>query len=102
MTEEELANKLLEFIEDLDMSKISISKSLKSSFQEYRKIASEVLTQQNIDIKKDIDIKSYSRYLFKEGSSKEKAEFVSGLGVQMYIYHKNIYTEPIKISEKSF
>jgi DNA invertase Pin-like site-specific DNA recombinase len=99
MTEEELAKKLLLFIEGLDISKISISQNLKASFSEYKKIASQVLSQQNIDIKSDdIDIKSYTSYIFKEGSSKEKGEFVRGLGIPLYLYNKNIYLEPAKIN----
>ena len=97
-TEEELAEKLLDFIECLDISKISISQSLKYSFAEYKKIASQVLAKQNIDIKsEDIDIKSYANYIFKEGSSREKGEFVRGLGIPLYLYNKNIYLEPAKI-----
>jgi len=98
MTEEELAKKLLVFIEDLDISKISISQGLKASFAEYRKIVSQVLTQQNIDIKsEDIDIKSYASYIFKEGSSREKGEFVRGLGIPLYLNNKNVYHEPTKV-----
>ena len=98
ITEEELAKKLLAFIEDLDMSKISVSQSLKASFAEYKKIASQVLAQQNIDIKnEDINIKSYASYIFKEGSSREKGEFVRGLGIPLYLYNKNIYLETTKI-----
>ena len=97
MTEDELAKKLLEFIEGLNISKISVSQSLKASFEEYKKIASQVLAKQNIDIKKDaIDLKSYASYIFKEGSSREKGEFVRGLGIPLYLYNKNIYLESIR------
>jgi len=95
--EEELEEKLVEFIEGLDMASIEISSRLKYSFQEYKKIASQVLSQQNINTCNEaIDIKSYASYIFKEGSSREKAEFIRGLGIPLYIYNKNIYLEPIK------
>jgi site-specific DNA recombinase len=95
--EEELEDELVEFIEGLDIASIEISSRLKSSFQDYKKIASQVLSQQNIDIKEEaIDIKSYARYIFKEGSSREKGEFVRGLGILLYLYNKNIHLEPIK------
>ena len=68
----------------MDLSKIKISQSFKFLFEEYRKIACQVLAQQNIDFKEnDIDIKSYARYLFKEGSNREKTEFVRGLGIPL-------------------
>ncbi|MBA7702734.1 hypothetical protein ES703_111504 [subsurface metagenome] len=95
ITEEQLEKKLVSFVESLNISKLFISQGLKTSFGQYKKIAGEVLSQQNIDIKeKDIDIKSYARYLFKEGSSREKGEFIRGLGVPLYLYNKKIYLEP--------
>jgi len=96
--EEELEGKLVEFIECLDMENIEINQRLKSSLQEYKKIACQVLSQQNIDIEDEaIDIKSYARYIFKEGTSRQKAEFIRGLNIPLYLYNKNIYTEPIKL-----
>ena len=98
INQEELEKKLLSFIDSLDTSKINISQSLKASFSEYKKIASQVLSQQNIDIKDEaIDIKSYARYVFNEGSSREKGDFIRGLRIPLSLYNKNIYTEPIKL-----
>ncbi len=97
ITEEQLEKKLISFVESLDISKLSISQGLKTSFGQYKKIAGEVLTQQNIDIKKDdIDIKSYARYILKEESSREKGEFIRGLGVPLYLYDKKVFLEPVK------
>ncbi|MBA7581800.1 hypothetical protein ES708_23711 [subsurface metagenome] len=53
ITEEQLEKKLVSFVESLDISKLSISQGLKTSFGQYKKIAGEVLAQQNIDIKED-------------------------------------------------
>lgn len=68
------------------------------SFGEYKKVASNIFLQQNIDFNKnDIDLKSYARYVFKEGNSRQKAEFIRGLGFPLYLYNKNVYSEPIKL-----
>lgn len=97
--EEKLEEKLVEFIEKLDLKDIKISNRLRYMFEGYKKIAGQVLSQQNIDISENIiDLKSYIKYVFKEGSIRERAEFVRGLDMPMYIYNKNIYLEPI--SEK--
>ena len=97
ITEEELEKKLIAFIEDLDIDKIEVSQRLKASFGEYKKIASQVLSQQNIDIvESEIDLKSYASYIFKEGSSREKGEFIRGLGIPLYLYNGKIYLKPIK------
>jgi len=95
MKEDELEEKLVSFIEELDLSKIKISNSLRASFEEYKNIATQVLSLQNIDIGDSIDIKSYARYLFGEGSSSEKREFIRGLGITMYIKNKKIYSESV-------
>ena len=97
INEEELEEKLMSFIEKLNISKIKISQSLKASFEEYRRIASQVLSQQNISIDDaSIDIKNYARYLFKKGSSSEKREFAKGLGIPLYLCDKKILLEPFK------
>lgn len=98
ISQEKLEEKLISLLENMDLSKVEISQSLRSSFSEYKKVASNIFLQQNIDFKeKDIDLKSYARYIFKEGSSRQKPEFVRGLGIPLYLYNKNIHTEPIKI-----
>ncbi len=97
ISHEKLEEKLISLVENMDLSKIEISQSLKGSFGEYKKVASNIFLQQNIDFKEDgIDLKSYARYIFKEGTSRQKAEFIKGLGIPLYLYNKNIYSEPIK------
>jgi len=97
ITEDELEKKLISFIESLDIGKIEVSQRLKASFREYKKIASQVLIQQNIDIcENKINLKNYARYIIKEGSSREKGEFIRGLGIPLYLYNGKIYLKPIK------
>ena len=97
ISQEKLEENLVSLIENMDLSKVEISQSLMSSFGEYKKVTSNIFLQQNIDFKEEnIDLKSYARYIFKEGSSRQKAEFVRGLGIPLYLYNKNIYIEPIR------
>jgi len=97
LKQEELEEKIVGFMETLDMENIKISNRLKYAFEEYKKIAGQVLSQQNIDINENtIDLKSYARYVFGEGNAREKAEFVIGLNLTLYIYNKGIYMEPVK------
>jgi DNA invertase Pin-like site-specific DNA recombinase len=100
ISENELEEKLLELIEDMDLNKVEISQSLRSSFGEYKKVTSNIFAQYNIDINEDdINLKSYARYIFKEGTSRQKAEFVRGLGIPLYLYKKNIYAKPFKLEK---
>ena len=94
--EGELEKMILSFIGSLDLSRLKIRGSLKTSFEEYKSIATQILSQQDINISEDIDIKSYARYLFEKGSSSEKREFIRGFGVSLYIYNKKILLKPIK------
>jgi len=98
INEGELEEKLISFIENLDLNKIEISQSLRASFGEYKKVTSNIFAQQNIDFNNDdINLKSYARYIFKEGTSRQKAEFIRGLGIPLYLYNKSVYSEPNKI-----
>ncbi|MCL5073093.1 MAG: recombinase family protein, partial [Actinobacteria bacterium] len=82
LRQEELEEKIVKFIEDLDLKDVKISNHLKYAFEEYKKIAGQVLSQQNININENtIDLKSYARYVFKEGSTRERAEFIRGLNM---------------------
>jgi site-specific DNA recombinase len=95
----ELEDKLAKFISSSDLDKIKISPGLKFSFGQYKKIASEVISQQNIDIKdSNINLSSYARYIFHKGSAEEKGEFIRGLGIPLYLYNKEIYLKPININ----
>jgi site-specific DNA recombinase len=92
--QEDLEDKLAKFIESIDLGKIKISPGLSSSFGQYKKIAGEVISQQNIDIKdSDINLSSYARYIFRKGSAEDKGEFIRGLGIPLYLYNKEIYLE---------
>ncbi len=102
MKENELEKELLGFVEKLDISKIKISHNLKVSFEEYKRIASQILSQHDINIDEDsIDIKSYARYLFKEGSVSEKREFIRGLGIILYLYNKTIHNRQAQNNSKN-
>ncbi len=93
LKEAELEEKLVSFIEELDLSIFNISGSLRASFEEYKRIATQVMSDENINMTGKIDIKAYARYLFKEGSSSEKREFVRGLGVQLYLCDNKVSLE---------
>jgi site-specific DNA recombinase len=65
--EKDLEEKLAKFISNIDLNKIKISPGLESSFCEYKKIASEVIYQKNIDTREDdINLSSYARYIFSK------------------------------------
>ena len=92
---------ILSFIGSLDLSRLKISGSLKASFEEYRRIASQVLSKQNIDTGDNINIRSYSKYLFEEGSGSEKREFIRGLGITLFLYNKKIYPYTLKTNKEN-
>lgn len=101
--EEELEEKLLEFIENIDLSKTVISQGLRIAFGEYKKVTFNIFAQQGIGINNnDINLKSYARYVFKEGTSRQKAEFVRGFGTPLYLYNKGIYVEQFKGNKTYF
>ena len=93
--EEDLEDRLIKIIENLDFTNITVSHKIKVSFEQYRKIALSALVQQNLDIDKTcINLKSYANYIFKEGSSSQKGDFIRGLGLPLYLYNRGISTKP--------
>ena len=93
--EEDLEDGLIKIIKNLDFTNIAMSQKIKASFEQYKKIALNAIKQQNLDIDKTcIDLKSYANYIFKEGSSSQKGDFIRGLGLSPYLYNKEISIKP--------
>jgi hypothetical protein len=88
--EENLIEQLITFIDNLDEDKISITGRLKFGYYEYKKIAKGVLKQQNIEPEENIDIKSYAKYVLREGNDQEKADLIKGIKTQLHLYNRTI------------
>jgi len=60
---------------------------------EYQKVTKEILRQNSVLAKdEEINLKSLATYVLREGSNKEKADFIKGLPLQFYLHNRNLQT----------
>lgn len=86
VSEEELCKQLIRLIDELDENQITISEKLQGSLLAYQKVISGILRQEDIEIQeKTQGLKGYAKYALKEGTTKEKAELVKGLKIQLVL-----------------
>ena len=59
---------------------MDITEKIKGSILAYKKVGLGILRQENIEIQdRTLGIKGYAKYILREGSNQEKANFISGL-----------------------
>ncbi len=75
--EEELIAQLLAIIDEMDISEIGMQKKFEDEMERYRKFANDVLGEGSKAATKEIDLKTYAKYLLKKGSTVEKRELLS-------------------------
>lgn len=95
INEKELCKQLIQLIDELDENQISISEKLQGSLLAYQKVISGILRQEDIEIQeKTQGLKGYAKYALKEGTTKEKAELVKGLKIELILKNGQV----VKIS----
>lgn len=81
--EEELILKMLRIIDQIDINEIGLKKQFEEEVERYNRFQNTVLKMNNkeneIDKKKEFDIKTYAKYVLKEGKINEKRELLASL-----------------------
>jgi DNA invertase Pin-like site-specific DNA recombinase len=81
--EEDLILKILNLIDKIDINEIGIKKQFEEEVTRYNKFQNAVLKINNkeneVDVKKEFDIKTYAKYIIKEGKINEKRELLASL-----------------------
>lgn len=89
MREEELIAKLISLIDRLDLNEFIITHKFKEEVSRFQKFHRMVLGSTNLKIAQpDIDIKTYLKYLLKEGSMSEKRELLSCIKSKLVMKNK--------------
>lgn len=90
--EEELVKQMVKIVEDLDINEIGLKKQFQEEVDRYNKFQSMVLRmegkEKEIDKQKEFDIKTYARYVLKEGSMEEKRELMASLKSKLALSKK--------------
>ena len=87
--EEDLIKQLAEIIDQIDVNELGIKHKFQEEVKRYNIFNSRVLKIEGKQENKDIDIRSYIKYLLKEGSMSEKREILSCIKSKIVI-RKNI------------
>mgnify|MGYP001619996900 CR=1 FL=1 len=84
LREEELIKQLLDIIDRIDVNELGIKNKFQEEVKRYNVFQSRVLKIEGKQENKDINVKSYIKYLLREGSMSEKREI---LACQFYRIH---------------
>ena len=91
--EEELINQLVVILDELDVNELGVRDKFEKELERYNKFRRMVL-----DLEKDeklpeekIDIKTYAKYLLREGSMVEKRELLGCLKSRLVLKNKVVY-----------
>jgi hypothetical protein len=74
--EDELTNQIIKLIDQMDLNDIGVSKKFKEEMDRYRNFRRMVLDANSDEETKDVDAKTYARYVLKEGNIMEKRELM--------------------------
>lgn len=78
LREEELINQLLGILDQIDLNQLGVRIKFEEEMKRYNKFQRTVLGLSNPKAKhEDIDIRTYAKYILKEGTNEEKRELMS-------------------------
>ena len=94
MREEELIKQLLDIIDQIDINELGANDKFQKEVKRYNAFQSRVLKiGEEKQVHKDINVKSYIKYLLKEGSISEKREILSCIKSKIVIRKKILSIE---------
>lgn len=90
--EEELIDKLLTIINQMDINELGMRYQLEEEFERHKKFQTSVLgISEKEDAKiKDVEIRTYAKYVLKEGNLMEKRQLLSNLKSRLNLVNKEI------------
>ena len=89
--EEDLIEQLIGLLRYLGLNSSEVKKKFKKELEKFNKFHRAVLGISNSDEEyKEIDIKTYARYILKEGSNEEKREFMGCISSKIKVSEKTL------------
>ncbi len=77
LREEELVNQLVELLDQIDLNQLGIQVKFEEELKRFNKFQRGVLGYANPQAKhQDVDLKTYAKYILKEGTNEEKRELM--------------------------
>ncbi|MDD3487680.1 MAG: recombinase family protein [Candidatus Moranbacteria bacterium] len=95
--EEELINQLIGIMDEIDISKIGLKHKFEEEIARYNKFQKTVLKisgkENSVSKNHEIDLRTYAKYILKEGAAIEKRELLSCLRSKIILKNKMLYLE---------
>lgn len=89
--EEELINQLIQIINKIDVNEIGMRHKFEEEVKRYNRFRKNVLgVAEELCIEKQADIRTYAKYVLREGSNEEKRELLGLLKNKIIITNKNV------------
>ena len=94
MREEDLIKNLLELIDNINMNELGLKARIKEEMERYNKFQALMGFEKNTDAKpKNVDMRTFVKYILKEGSMLEKRELLSSIKSKIVIRKKILNIE---------
>ncbi len=93
--EEELIKQLLDIVDKIDLNMIGVKQKLEQEMNRFSEFRNKILgaTDDEIKTQKKTDLKSYVKYLLKEGTLQEKREVLQSFKSKVLVINKRVILE---------
>jgi hypothetical protein len=90
MREEELTEQLVKLMDKLDINQVGIKLKFEEELKRYNKFHRSVLGSNTKSKHKEIDLRTYAKYILKEGTNEEKRELMGCFRSKIKLIKQNI------------
>lgn len=97
MREEEIISQMIKIVDKLDMNEIGLKKQFEEEVKRYNNFQRTVLhmngNENEVPKSQQFDIRTYAKYILKEGTITEKRELLASLKSRLVFCNKNVTLE---------
>jgi DNA invertase Pin-like site-specific DNA recombinase len=95
LREEELINQLVEILDKIDLNMLGVRQKLEKEMERFSEFRSKVLgmTDEEKATQKKTDLRSYAKYLLKDGTLQEKRELMQSFKSRLMMINKRVILE---------
>lgn len=90
--EEDLLEQLVKLMNTIPINNLRAQTKLKEEMERYRKFTETILLQKDKNsVVPKVDLRSFAKYVLREGSRDEKREIINCIGTTIYLKDRKIY-----------
>lgn len=95
LREEDLIEQLLRILDKIDLNMIGVKQKLEKEMERFNEFRNKVLgdTEEDIATRKKTDLRSYVKYLLKDGTMQEKREVMQSFKSKVILINKQVILE---------